>query len=421
MITGMGIQCAGAKSIDEFVETLREGRQSFSCLLDEQTGATQIAALLRGFALEEQLNLLAQLPPELLEKARRYSLRAPLPIQTSVVSVLQAWQQARLHEFNVPADRIGVVVACDNASQQYQYDMQVKFMQAPDSLSPRYMLHALPTDHVGTISALLNIHGEGFTVGGASASGNVAILKASQLIAWGVVDVCIVVGVLSELSPLARQGFYNAGILGGGTVKDHPEKACRPFDRDHDGFIYGQGSGCLVLESDDSIKARGIQPLAHLLSAVLVLDGNLDPNPSEVGEANAMIQCLHKARLQPHQVDYINTHGSSSPLGDLTEIKAIKKVFQNQLDKIWINATKGLIGHCLFSAGVLEAIACIVQMKNNFIHPNLNLWHPIDSDCRFANEKASAANLNIVMSNSFGFGGINTSILLGNSLKQESF
>ena len=421
MISGMGIQCAGSHSIHDFTHVLREGRASFCLIPDEQVAPAKIniAAILQNFSLKEQLVLLDKLPSSLLTKTLHCAQRAPLPIQTSIIAALQAWQQARLHDVPIPSDRIGIVVACDNASQRYHYDMQNKFLDGPDYLSPRYAMHALETDHVGILSELLTVHGEGFTVGGASASGNVAILKASQLIQLGLIDVCVVVGALSELSPIALQSYYNAGALGGHYFKNKPEESCRPFDNAHEGFIYGQGCGCLILEAADSIKIRRVDALSELLSAVLLLDGNSLPNPNKDGEARVMTACIKQAGIQPEHVDYINAHGSSSPLGDITEIKAIKQVFQEQAGKIWINSTKGLVGHCLFSAGIIEAIACVIQIQHDFIHPNINLINPVDNTCRFAPNTVSDANVNIAMSNSFGFGGINSSILLKKCVKNE--
>ena len=414
MISGMGIQCAIADNIESFAQSLRDGCIGINAIPDGTMvdSTVRIAAILENFVLQEQLAKLTEIPSSLKLQAEQAAKRAPLPIQTSIICALQAWQNARLYESSPPTDRVGLVVSCDNASQRYQYDMMQKFALTPEYLSPRYALHALETDHVGVISELLNVHGEGFVVGGASASGNVALLKASQMLTLGLVDACIVIGALSDLSPLALQGFYNMGAMGGKLFKDSPKEACRPFDASHEGFIYGQGCACIILEAEDSINKRGISPLAEFLGGVLLLDGQALASPCEAGEAKSMTRCLDMAGLQSEDVDYINAHGSSSPLGDRTEINAIKRVFSKNLANVWINSTKGLTGHCLFSAGVVEAIACIVQMQHQFIHPNMNLHHTIDSSCLFAPAQSITAELNIAMSNSFGFGGINSSILL---------
>lgn len=414
-ITGMGTVCSIAQNTDEFSSSLRRGVCGIGYLpqvpqASSQPGPVNIGAAIKEFSFSRQLSC-SDLPAHMLEKADECAARAPYPIQTSVLAALQAWQQAQLHERPIPEHRIAMVVASDNAYQAYQYESMLRFQQAPEYLSPRYPLHALATDHVGTISEILSIQGEGFSVGGASASGNVAIVKGMQLLQLGLADACVVIGALSDLSPLSLQGFHNLGAMGGKRFCGQPEQACRPFDEQHEGFIPGQGAGCLILESEQSIERRGALKFARILGGSLLLDGNRLANPSEAGEARSMRLCLEQAGIAPHQVDYINTHGTSSPLGDITELDAIRQVFQNHLAELWINSTKGLTGHCLFSAGVIEAIACILQMRDSFLHPNINLDKPIDRECRFVGGTTIDARIDIAMSNSFGFGGINSSIL----------
>ncbi|WP_394832289.1 hypothetical protein LVJ94_37805 [Pendulispora rubella] len=411
-ITGMGTVCSIAQNTDEFSSSLRHGVRGIGFLpqASSQPGSVNIGAAIKDFSFNRQLSC-SDLPAHILEKADECAGRAPYPIQTTVLAVLQAWRQAHLHDRPIPEHRIAMVVASDNACQAYQYESMLQFQQAPEYLSPRYPLHALATDYVGTISEIFSIQGEGFSVGGASASGNVAIVKGMQLLQLGLADACVVAGALSDLSPLALQGFHNLGAMGGKRFHDKPDQACRPFDEQHEGFIPGQGSGCIILESEESIKKRGVLQFARVLGGSLSLDGNRLANPSEAGEARSMRLCLQQAGIEPHQVDYINAHGTSSPLGDITELDAIREVFRNELAELWINSTKGLTGHCLFSAGIIEAIACVVQMQDGFLHPNINLDEPIDRECRFVGGTAIDARIGIAMSNSFGFGGINSSIL----------
>ena len=152
--------------------------------------------------------------------------------------------------------------------------------------------------------------------------------------------------------------------------------------------------------------------LAQVLGGSLVLDGNRLANPNEEGEVRAMASALKQAGVAPGEVDYLNTHGTSSPLGDETEIRAVRRVFKENLSHLWINATKGLTGHCLCSAGVVEGIASIIQMQEGFVHPNVNLDNPIDRECRWVGSEAVSDGINVSMSNSFGFGGINSSVIL---------
>ncbi len=419
MITGMGVISAIGQSIKEYGQSLRAGLsgigtlKGFSC----PTLSVTMGAEIGNFSLETRLQQYAFLPEALIQNAQQYAGRSPYAIQTSVVSALEAWENAQLHENPISPERLGIVIAGNNLSQHYQYDNYPKFQQTPEYLSPRYPLHFMDTDQVGTLSELFHIQGEGFTVGGASASGNAAIIKGYQLIQLGLVDACLVVGALADLSPMELQGFYNLGAMGGKRFVDEPKKACRPFDKDHEGFIYGQASGCLILESKESAARRDVQALAEILGGALILDGNRLADPSSEGEIRVMELVLNQAQVKANEVDYLNAHGTSSPLGDETEIKAIREVFQDHLSRLWINSSKGLTGHCLYSAGVVEAIASIIQMQEGFVHPNINLDNPIDRACRFSGSVSASAKIEIAMSNSFGFGGINSSIILGMNTK----
>lgn len=414
-VTGMGIISSIGKNIDEFSESLRMGRSGIG-YLETKTDppiSISIGAEITGFSFKALLHKHEEngLGRNLIQRVMIAAGRSPLGIQTAVISAVEAWKAAQLHKVPVKPDRVGLIIGGSNLTQNYTSGLYRKFQQDPEYLNPRYPLHYMDTDHVGTISEIFYIQGEGFTVGGASASGNTAIIKGCQLIRWGIADVCLVVGALADLSPMDLQGYYNLGAMGGKRFHDQPAKACRPFDREHEGFIYGQASACLVLESAASARQRGIPLLAEILGGSLILTGNRLADPCEDGEARAMESALNQANITANSIQYLNAHGTSSPLGDETEIKAIKKVFKNNLSRLWINSTKGLTGHCLWSAGVVESIATIIQMNEGFIHPNLNLENPIDSQCRFSGKESQSASISVCMSNSFGFGGINTSIV----------
>ncbi|MBY9081318.1 polyketide beta-ketoacyl:ACP synthase [Paenibacillus sp. HN-1] len=413
VITGTGIISSIGYNTEEFTDSLKSGRSGIDFLQNppENVAAVQIGAQIRDFSFDKLIKQCA-FSTELANRARLCARRSPFSVQCSVLAALEAWEKARLDTHPVADERKGVVISGSNLSQNYLYSLHNKFEKAPEYMTPSYALHFMDTDHVGTISDIFQIKGEGFTVGGASASGNVAIIKAMQLIQQGLVDVCIVMGTLADFSPMEFMSFSNLGAIGGKSFGSEPDKACRPFDQKHEGFIYGQAAACLVLESSQSAEKRGVQPLAELLSGVLVLDGNRLSDPNEDGEVRSMELALHQAGVSPNDIDYINAHGTSTPSGDLTEIKAIKRLFKERLGEIWINSTKSLSGHCLYSAGIVEALSTIIQMKEGFVHPNLNLEDPIDQECRFSRGMSVEARIRTSLSNSFGFGGINTSIVL---------
>ena len=413
-ITGMGIVSSIGDNLTSFSNSLQQGIVGISHTNDtsEPKLSVNITAKIQDFSFVEQLKKIRNIPEEKFNKAKRLGQRAPFVIQTSILSALQAWAEARLFEKTVSSEKIGLIIAGQNSTQKYQYDLISEFKENPEYLSPRYALEFLETNQVGILSELFEIEGEGLVVGGASATGNVGIIKGHQLIQLGLVDVCLVVGVVADLSPMDIQGFINIGAMGGKIYKDQSNKACRPFDEKHEGFIYGQASACVVLESGTSSKQRNISPKATVKGYGFMLDKNSSANPSMEGEANVMFSALQRSGFSASDVDYINTHGSSSPLGDKTEAEAIYKVFRNHTSNFVLNATKGLTGHCLYSAGVVEAVATVVQMQQGFLHPNINLETPIRNDLQFCGAKAMNYQANIAMSNSFGFGGINTSIVL---------
>ena len=412
--SGMGIVSSIGENISEFKQSLRNGRCGVRNIESQQfsTDSAWIGANLLNFSFGRLLNSFTSLPDCILEKAQLIASREPLSIQSSIISALEAWQSSNLKAKKIDSERIGLFVAGQNSTSNYQFSQHPEFIEHPEYLTPRYALQSLDSNHIGVLSELLDIKGEGILLGGASASGNVAIIKSFQAIQSGLMDVCLVVGVLTDLSPMEKQAFFNIGAMGGKRFVNKPKEACRPFDREHEGFICGQASGCLILEAGDHLKKRDGPRLAQIVGGSMVLDANRLSDPSAKGESRAMKNALNAANLSSSQIDYINAHGTSSPLGDKTEIEAIRKVFGNQVSRIWINSTKSLTGHCMQSAAIVEAIAGIIQMKNDFVHPNLNLHYPIDTECRFCGLDSQPAEINAMISNSFGFGGINTSIAI---------
>ncbi len=412
-ITGMGIVSSIGNDVAEFTRGLREGFNGVGRLELKFGPAVSptVGAMIKGFSVDSALAKAEGFVEEFVRDFRISTLRAPIGIQYSAVTALEAWSMAGLHRKPPSPEKTGVIVGGSNLSQEYTFGLAEKFNGNPVYLSPRYPLHYMDTDHVGTVSHIFGVRGEGFTVGGASASGSLALIKGLQLIRLGEVDVCLVIGATAGLSPMELQGFYNIGAMGGRRFKDNPEEACRPFDGEHEGFIYGQGCGCLVLESVASMEERGGQALAMLCGGVQCLDGNCLSNPDEEGEVRAMTRALRQAGVDVSQVDYVNAHGTASPLGDRTEIAALKRVFGPHIGNVWVNSTKSLTGHCLSAAGMMESIATVIQMRERFVHPNLNLSCPIDDGCRFAGPKSEPAVIKTALKNSFGFGGINTSLV----------
>lgn len=413
-ITGMGIISAVGTGILAFEEALYEGKSCFiSSKSYPQLSFPLISAEINHFNFNDEMKKYCA-DQDLQKKLIKLSRQQPYALQLSLIAALEAWQSANMHHHlnKIDMNRVGVVIGSQNASGHYQYNLFEQFKENPEYLTPSYALNFMDSNYIGVMSEVFNIKGEGFTVGGASATGNMAMIRAYQLIKHGYQDAVLVVGVPADLSPLELQGFYNLGALGSKHYVKEPNKACRPFDKNHDGFIYGQAAASLLLESASSAKKRKVPILGHVLGGAVLLDSNHLSNPEEQGELAVMQKALEDADIRVNDIDYINAHGTSAPLGDETEISAIEKLLGDRSLNVYVNSTKSITGHCLWSAGIVEAIATVIQVRKGFLHANLNLENPISQKTQFVKEKAQKIQAHIALSNGFGFGGINTCIVL---------
>ncbi|WP_371778500.1 beta-ketoacyl synthase N-terminal-like domain-containing protein [Streptosporangium subroseum] len=413
-VTGMGVVCSIGADVPSFTRALWKGRCGIQPVPDTDAGgaARRLAAVVRGFSFDGGVARRRLLPESIRRDALRAARRSPRSLQIDLVTALEAFEDARLYRSGIPADRVGLVVAGHNLTSDYAYDLQDKYQENPAYLPARFALHFMDTDHVGTLSQVLGIKGEGYTVGGASASGNVGIVNACRLVESDAVDACLVVGAMTDLSPMQRQGFAAIGAVAGAETDTPQQEQSRPFDEDHEGFVPGQGSACMVVESAESARRRGATVLAEIAGYDLKLDGNSLADPREEGEAKVMRNAIRQAGIEPKDISYVNAHATATPAGDEAELHALRRVLGASFSVPWVNSTKGLTGHCLCAAGVVEAVATIVQMRHGFVHPNVNLKRPIDDDCRFVGVRAEPAEIGYALSNSFGFGGFNTSIVL---------
>ena len=399
-ITGMGIVTSIGQEVATFKEALLSGETQFTYL--KQPGRESIKPFIGAEIPDIDAKTLFPEYSGLLRTATKSA-------QVAIVAVAEAWQDAKLTLSKVNPERVGLVVGGSNLQQRYQQQIWQRYHSRQEFIRPTYGLTFWDTDILGLISQCFQIQGEGYSVGGASASGAVAIIHAARQILMGSSDICIALGALSDLSGAEFQALMNLGAMGSERFADRPDLACRPFDQDHDGFIYGEGCGVVILERTDRAQQRGARSHGQLKGWGLALDGNRSPEPSQKGEERAINTALAMADLQPESIDYVNTHGTGSPLGDKTEVAALKSV---GLHHSLINSTKSLTGHCLTGAGVVEAIATILQMKFGFCHPTKNLVNPIDTSLNWVKETSVQLEIKYAISNSFGFGGINTALLI---------
>jgi malonyl-ACP decarboxylase len=347
---------------------------------------------------------------EMSRRFGRLMASAPKDIRAAVQVGLEAWTVAGL--WDAPPARTSVVVSGSNLSQARTAALAIKRHARKSRVRPRWALQFLDTCAVGFLSEVLGITGEGWTAGAASASGNLALLQAARHIADGYADRVLVIGALTELSALELEALDTLGALVDGRQGGDPAQACRPFDRHRIGFVPAEIAAAIVLERADVAAARGARPLARWLGGAMRLDGTHLPRPSEAGEACVMRAALEDAGLSAAAVDLVSAHATASQLGDEAEAAAIAAVFGAH--RPWVQAPKGLLGHGLCSAGVIEAVLSVQQLDHSVIYKNHNLTTPIRDDLRFVGAISSPnTSLRTIMSNSFGFGGINTAVLLG--------
>jgi malonyl-ACP decarboxylase len=406
MITGLGVVCSTGHDPKSFEAALRAGTCGIRPAGDQDRPG--FAAPIRDFAPADAFAGLG-IAASLRERAHRVTVHSPWPVRVATVAALQAWAGAGLQHACPAGDRLGVVIGGSNLTGRYADDLRPRHNRNPAYLPGSFALHALDTDHVGTLSEVLGITGEGCTVGGASASGNLAIIHAARLVGCGFLDACLAVGALADLSAMERSGFVNLGAMAAGAPG---RRRSAPFDTGHAGFVPGEGAACLVLESGRSARRRGAPALAELAGYGLRLDASRLAAPSERGEAQVIASAMGQAGLSGRDIGYVNAHGSASPLGDRTEAAALARAFGADVCLPWVNSTKGLVGHCLSAAGVVEAVATVLQMRGGFVHPNAGLAEPVDRRCRFAGPAACRAEITFALSNGFGFGGLNSCIAL---------
>jgi malonyl-ACP decarboxylase len=420
-VTGMGAVTSIGHDLRAFAAALRVGACGIAPLrrIPADKISVKIGAEIHDFDWRQSLESLPWTTPNFGARARKILNRAPDSTRLSACAAAQALAQSGLLDAPPSANRIGLIVAGSNLHQRYIHENSARFREEPEYINPSYALSFLDTSQVGCLSELFALRGMGYTVGGASASGNVALHHGWQWIQAGVLDACVVVGASADFSEVELQAFSTLGAACGEPCAFPPAQACRPFDRDRAGFVFGEGSGCVVLENLDRARRRNAPRWAELKGASVVLDGNSLPNPDAAGEVEAMRLALQAAGVEAAAIGYLNAHGSASPLGDQTECEALIEVFGARLARIPINSTKSLTGHCLFAAGIIECIASVLQLKAGFLHPNLNLEHPLDARPNFAGPTAQPLAAHLALSNSFGFGGFNSSLVLGTSEASE--
>ena len=312
------------------------------------------------------------------------------------------------------ADRVGVIVGSGvgglPAIERYE---KILLEKGPKKVSPFFIPMTIINLTAGHISIRFGAKGPNSAVATACASGTHAIGDAYRLIQNGFADAMICGGTEAVITPLGIAGFTSMKALS--TRNDDPEKASRPFDRDRDGFVMGEGAGMLVLEELEHAQKRGAEIYSELIGYGLNSDAYHITSPTQGGEgaASCMKAALKDADIAPQQVQYVNAHGTSTKYGDEIETTALKSVFGDHAYNLCVSSTKSMIGHLLGASGGVEAVICVLSIKNKIVPPTINLDNPDEGcDLDYVPKIARDLDLNISMSNSFGFGGTNGCIII---------
>lgn len=402
VITGLGAVTPAGKSVDEMWNSLVSGENSIDYI--------------QGFSPEEygyKIYVTGQIkdfdPEKRLDKK---TVRRNDPfVNYACYAASEAVHQAKLNDGSIDLQKVGVIVGSGIGGVQ-GFQTNVMSLYYGNKVVSPFLIPRVITDMAsGMISIAYGFMGPNYSISSACATGNHAILNAYHCIQRGEADAIVTGGTEGAISLLTVCGFAAAQAI---TTNPDPRTACRPWDKNRDGFVIGEGAGILVLEAEESAKRRGVPILAEIVGGGMSADAYhiTAPHPEGKGASYAMNQAIELSGIKKEDIGYVNAHGTSTPLGDLAETKAIKKVFEDHAYQLKISSTKSMTGHLIAAAGGIEAIACIKTLQTGVIHPTINLIES-DPECDldYVPLKFQKKDVRYALSNSFGFGGHNCSLL----------
>lgn len=335
--------------------------------------------------------------------------------QFAIWSARQAVLQAGIDFSVLDVERCGVAIGSAIGGLEEFEDQHSRLLDGgPRRVSPYTIPKMLANSAAGLVSIEYGLRGPTTCVTSACASSNHSISDALRMIRSGMVDLMIVGGSEAAIVPTAIAGFARMQALS--TRNSDPTSASRPWDRDRDGFVMGEGAAALIIESSQHAEKHGRTPLARLMGAAVTSDGYHITSPREdgAGAAAAMRIALKDAGLEPSDIQYVNAHGTSTPMGDRAETQAIRSLFQGHADRLAVSSTKSQIGHLLGASGAVELVACVEALRHQILPPTINLETQDEGcDLDYVPNAARPASLNHLLSNSFGFGGHNATLVVG--------
>jgi 3-oxoacyl-[acyl-carrier-protein] synthase II len=405
VVTGLGALTPIGNTVSDYWDGLISGKSGAADItyFDASLFKTQFACELKNFNPENFMD-------------RKLSRKMDRFAQYAIVSSDEAIKDSRLNTEKIDKDRIGVIWGAGIGGLETFQNEVLGFASGNGTprFNPFMIPKMIPDIAPGIISIRNGFRGPNFATVSACASSSNAIIDGLNYIRLGYADVIVSGGSEAGVSISGIGGFNALHALS--TRNDDPKTASRPFDKERDGFVLGEGGGCLILEDYEHAIKRGAKIYAELIGGGLSSDAHhmTAPHPEGVGAIKVMQNCIKDAKIDFSEVDTVNMHGTSTPLGDVAEAKALKDVFGDHLYKMNINSTKSMTGHLLGAAGAVEAISSILSINNGIVPPTINhqnVDENIDSKINFTFNQSQKRNITFAMSNTFGFGGHNACVL----------
>ncbi len=402
VVTGVGVVSPAGSNIKDFWENLLAGKSFISKVskFDVSDYPVQIAAEVKDFNPEEYLD------KKELRKTDEF-------VQFAYAASKQAIEMAKLDIESIDRNRAGIIIGSGiGGIKTIEKQHELLLSKGPKRISPFFVAMEIINMASGYVSIKLQFKGPNIAVVTACATGTHSIGEAFRTIKYGDADVMLAGGTESAITPLGIAGFAAAKALS--TRNDEPEKASRPFEKNRDGFVMGEGAGILLLEEYEHAKKRGAEILAEIVGYGTSGDAYhiTAPAPEGEGAARAIMNAIKDAGISPEDIDYINAHGTSTKFNDLFETMAIKRVLKDHAYKVKVSSIKSMIGHLLGAAGGVEAVSCVMTLKTGMIPPTINYEEP-DPECDldYVPNKAIEYPVKYVLKNSFGFGGTNACLI----------
>ena len=406
VVTGLGALTPIGNTIDDYWEALIQGKSGAAPItqFDATLFKTKFACEVKNFDVLDHIG-------------RKEARKLDQFSQYAMVSSSEAVADSGLIESEPNLDRIGVIWGSGIGGLKSFQDEAEKFFAGDGTprFNPFFIPKMIADIAAGHISIKYGFRGPNYVTVSACASSTNAIIDAYNYIRLGKADAIVTGGSESCVNEMGVGGFNALRALS--TLNDSPETASRPFDLNRDGFVLGEGSGALILEEYEHALERSAKIYAEVIGGGMSGDAYhmTAPHPDGIGARNTMMAALEDAEINPSDVDYVNVHGTSTPLGDIAEVKAIQQVFGEHAYNLNISSTKSMTGHLLGAAGAVEAIACVKAVQNDIVPPTINHFTDdpeLDERLNFTFDKAQNRVVNVAMSNTFGFGGHNTTVVV---------